>query len=100
MQSAEHYLSQRLAARKIKIGIPYYRDLVRVNIDTGEITTLISSDHEYITVSPKDLMQVSEWLCGHILWCIAFGRLRRGNSFPSRSDARELFIGSRWEENP
>jgi dipeptidyl aminopeptidase/acylaminoacyl peptidase len=36
---------------------PYYRDLVRVNVDTGEISTLISSNHEIITVSPKDLMQ-------------------------------------------
>ena len=36
---------------------PYYHDLVRVNIDTGKITTLISSDHEYITVSSQDLMQ-------------------------------------------
>lgn len=29
----------------------YYRDLVRVNIDTGELTTLASSDHEYWAVS-------------------------------------------------
>ena len=36
---------------------PYYHDLARVNIDTGKITTLVSSDHEYITVSSKDLMQ-------------------------------------------
>ena len=36
---------------------PYYRDLARVNIDTGELTTLMSGDHEIITVSPKDLEQ-------------------------------------------
>ena len=36
---------------------PYYRDLVRVNIDTGHVTTLISSDHEIITVSSKDILQ-------------------------------------------
>ena len=36
---------------------PYYRDLIRVNIDTGVITTLISSDHEYITMPPKDILQ-------------------------------------------
>jgi dipeptidyl aminopeptidase/acylaminoacyl peptidase len=26
---------------------PYYRDICRVNIDTGELTPVISSDHEY-----------------------------------------------------
>ena len=35
---------------------PYYRDLVRINIDTGEMVTLISSDHEYIAVTQTDLM--------------------------------------------
>ena len=33
---------------------PYYRDLVRVNIDTGEMTTLAASNHEYITIVQKD----------------------------------------------
>ena len=32
---------------------PYYRDLARVNIDTGEITTLVSSDHEYTAIAPQ-----------------------------------------------
>ncbi|MDC0000212.1 S9 family peptidase [Porticoccaceae bacterium] len=36
---------------------PYYRDLIRVNIDTGNITTLISGDYEHITASPKDIQQ-------------------------------------------
>ena len=27
---------------------PYYRDICRLQIDTGEITTLLSSDHDYI----------------------------------------------------
>lgn len=27
---------------------PYYRDICRVNIDTGELTTLVSSDDEYL----------------------------------------------------
>ena len=31
---------------------PYYRDLIRVNIDTGELFTLVASDHEYVTQSP------------------------------------------------
>ncbi len=33
---------------------PYYRDVCRVNIDTGEITTVISSDHEYVVCDPRD----------------------------------------------
>ena len=32
---------------------PYYRDLVRVNIDTGELSTLVSSDHEIVTITQK-----------------------------------------------
>lgn len=43
---------------------PYYRDLIRVNIDTGEITTLVSSDHEYITLSSKDVMQMLNGYAG------------------------------------
>ena len=49
---------------RIKDRDPYYRDLVRVNIDTGKITTLISSDHEYISVSPKDLIQTLNGYAG------------------------------------
>lgn len=30
---------------------PYYRDLVRVNVDNSELTTIISSDQEYVTQS-------------------------------------------------
>ena len=33
---------------------PYYCDLARVNVDTGEITTLVASDHEYFAVSKKN----------------------------------------------
>ncbi len=33
---------------------PYYRDICRVNIDTGELTTLIASDHEYVVCDPRD----------------------------------------------
>ena len=43
---------------------PYYRDLVRVNIDTGQIATLVSSDDEYITVSPRDIMQTLNGYAG------------------------------------
>ncbi|MDB4032358.1 S9 family peptidase [Porticoccaceae bacterium] len=42
---------------------PYYRDLVRVNIDSGEVSTIASSDHEIWAISQKnfsaDLMK--EW---------------------------------------
>ncbi|MBL4826096.1 MAG: DPP IV N-terminal domain-containing protein, partial [Spongiibacteraceae bacterium] len=33
---------------------PYYRDLVRVNIDTGKLTTLIASDHDYFAHARSD----------------------------------------------
>ena len=32
---------------------PYYRDIVRVHIDTGEMVTLTDTDHEYIVSQPK-----------------------------------------------
>ena len=32
---------------------PYYCDIARVNIDTGEMTTVVSSDHEYLVCDPK-----------------------------------------------
>ena len=32
---------------------PYYRDLCRIQIDTGEITTIVSSDHDYFVASKK-----------------------------------------------
>ena len=33
---------------------PYYRDLVRIQIDSGEIVTLTNSDHDYFAVSRKN----------------------------------------------
>ena len=39
--------SGRVAGRN-----PYYRDLVRVNIDNGEMVTLIAGDYEHITLCP------------------------------------------------
>ena len=38
---------------------PYYRDLVRIQIDTGEMNTLVSSNHEYVVTSPK--VEVVGW---------------------------------------
>jgi dipeptidyl-peptidase 4 len=32
---------------------PYYRDICRVNIDTGELTTLLAGDHDYTVQSPE-----------------------------------------------
>ena len=34
---------------------PYYRDLIRVNIDTGEMATMVESDHEYLTITPREM---------------------------------------------
>jgi len=34
---------------------PYYRDLCRVHLDTGELTPLVSSDHEINTIVPTEM---------------------------------------------
>ena len=34
-------------AGRVESRNPYYRDICRVNIDTGELTTVLSTDHEY-----------------------------------------------------
>lgn len=36
------------AAGRVQGRNPYYRDICKVNIDSGELFTIISSDHEYI----------------------------------------------------
>lgn len=36
---------------------PYYRDLVRVNIDTAELTTIIASDHDFFVSAPNDIQR-------------------------------------------
>lgn len=41
------------AGRSETVRDPYYRDLARVHIDTGEITTLVSGNYENIVFSPK-----------------------------------------------
>ena len=33
---------------------PYYRDICRVNIDTGHLSTLLSTDHEYVVADNGD----------------------------------------------
>lgn len=40
---------------RVKDRDPYYRDLIRVNIDTGKITTLITSDHDCIAITPREI---------------------------------------------
>ena len=36
---------------------PYYRDLVRVHLDTGEIETIIESNHDYFVSAPNDMQR-------------------------------------------
>ncbi|ARN73820.1 S9 family peptidase [Oceanicoccus sagamiensis] len=40
-------------AERIKGKNPYYCDICRVNIDNGEITTLLSTDHEYVVLDGR-----------------------------------------------
>ena len=40
-------------ASRIEGRNPYYCDICRVNIDTGELVTIISSDHEYIVCDQR-----------------------------------------------
>ena len=42
-------------AGRVENRDPYYRDLCRIHIDTGEITTMISSDHEIGVITSKGL---------------------------------------------
>lgn len=46
------------AAGRIENRDPYYRDLLRVDIDTGSITTLACSDHEYVCIPNKANMML------------------------------------------
>ena len=34
---------------------PYYRDLARVRLDTGDLETIIESDHDYFVSAPNDM---------------------------------------------
>ena len=35
----------------------YYQDICRVNIDTGEITSVVSTDDEYVVIDPNGMMR-------------------------------------------
>ncbi|ETN92523.1 Prolyl tripeptidyl peptidase precursor [Gammaproteobacteria bacterium MOLA455] len=43
---------------------PYYRDICRVNIDTGEIITVLSSDHEYLVNYPESITSITASMLG------------------------------------
>ena len=43
---------------------PYYCDLVRVNVDTGELYTVVTSDHEYIAQSSLGCSQAFKGYAG------------------------------------
>ncbi len=42
-------------AGRVKGRDPYYRDVVRVNIDTGELHEIIAGDHEYVAPNNRDM---------------------------------------------
>jgi len=58
-----------LAAGRVDDRDPYYREVCRVNIDSKEIVTLASSDHNYIVHKPGDYdfhcMSVTGWEVGN-----------------------------------
>ncbi len=49
-------------ADRNKGGNPYYSDICRVNIDTGELTEVVASDHEYVVCDGRD--RISSWYDG------------------------------------
>lgn len=49
---------------RVKDRNPHYRDLIRVNIDTGEIFSLTDSDHEYVTISKTAFWQYHKGYAG------------------------------------
>lgn len=68
---------------------PYYRDLVRINIDSGNITTVASSDHEIVTISQK----------GQTLM-LAYGRDVEAASGVSNTGNYAVITRSRADEVP
>lgn len=48
---------------------PYYRDLACINIDTSEINTLASSDHEYWVVAQKNMSMILANMYGNDASC-------------------------------
>ncbi len=49
---------------RVKGYDPYYRDLTRVNIDTGELTTIISGNHDFVVISqPGERTRLTSFGC-------------------------------------
>jgi dipeptidyl-peptidase 4 len=46
---------------------PYYRDICRVNIDTGELITLLAGDYDYTVQSPEGVEQIVQRMTGTFL---------------------------------
>jgi dipeptidyl-peptidase 4 len=46
---------------------PYYRDICRVNIDTGELTTLLAGDYDYTVQPPEGMVQRNQRMTGTFL---------------------------------
>ena len=56
-----HYDSKRRelliqTADRVKGRNAYYRDICRVNVDTGKLTPILSTDHEYVVFDPMSEM--------------------------------------------
>jgi dipeptidyl-peptidase 4 len=54
------------AGRHVDID-PYYRDICRVNIDTGELTTLLAGDHDYTAHPPEGFGHIIQKTIGTFL---------------------------------
>jgi len=82
---------------------PYYRDLARVNIDTGKITTLISGDYEHYAISPKSNVRLAgnsvRWIeknpISTIVWRdrILWDERNLNNDYPGSQDISPLSNG-------
>ena len=55
------------AAGRVADRDPYYREICRVNIDTGEIVSLASSDHDYFIHKPGTFNHRAMGWCGQDL---------------------------------
>lgn len=54
---------------------PYYCDICRVNVDTGELTPIVSSDHDYVACDQRSRISVAQMQatgvspCGNYIVC-------------------------------
>lgn len=75
---------------RVKQYNAYYRDIVRVNVDTGEIKTILSSDHEYVLVDENN----------ELAYCLKITRDTRGSSGVCPSGKFLVTTRSRVDEVP